>query len=138
MINIENLVEYINKKGKIFSTEEVQKLISNQNREEIEIIQASRYKYEIWDKKTSINNINAQEIIKSRKYEINQVYLIYIDDKLVYLQDHNPEKEGYVKMTKTEAKKIAQNFISQKIEIDVDNIIVSLVLQEIFKEGNDI
>ena len=60
--------------------------------------------------------------------------MVYIDNKVVYFQDHNPNKEGYEKMTKSEAEKIAEDFIQKQIEESVDNIIINKVLNEVLSE----
>lgn len=134
MINKEELLKYIQNQGKNVSIEEIEKLINEKNRDEIRTTQEKRFGYEIWDKKTFINGIDPKEILKSRNYTIDKAYLIYIDGKLVYFQDHNPNESGYVKMNKTQATKIAEDFIDKKIEETVDNIIISYVLDTILSK----
>ena len=134
MINKEELLKYIQNQGKNTSIEEIEKLINEKNRDEIKLTQEKRFSYEIWDKKTFINGIDPKEILKSRNYTIDKAYLIYIDGKLVYFQDHNPNKTGYVKMNKTQATKIAEKFIDEKIEETVDNIIINYVLETILSK----
>lgn len=134
MINKNEMLEYIKRQGKDSSLDEISELINSQNREEIYNSQSQRYRYEIWDKKSSINGVKAKTIIDSRNYTIGQVYLIYIDNKLVYFQDHNPNENGYVKMTKAEINKIAQDFIDKKINENVDNIIKDRVIQAILSK----
>lgn len=103
--------------------EEISNIIDTLNINEIEQELKKRYVLEIWDKKSPINGIDAETILKSRKYNVNSAYLIYIDNKIVFFQDHNPEKEGYIEMTKKEAKKIGENFIDKKIE---ENLIMNI------------
>ena len=134
MINKSNILEYIQNRGVKSSLEEISELISKENREKIKQIQEERFKYEIWDNKTAINGIDAKEIINSRGYTIDKAYLIYIDGNLVYFQDHNPNESGYIKMNKTQAKKIAEEFIKNKIEEYVDSIIVNKVIQTILSK----
>lgn len=134
MINKEELLKYIQNQGKNISIEEIDKLINEKNRYEIRTTQEKRFSYEIWDKKTFINGIDPKEILKSRNYTIDKAYLIYIDGKLVYFQDHNPNESGYVKMNKIQATKIAEDFIDKKIEETVDNIIISYVLDKILSK----
>ena len=110
---------------------EINKLINEQDRESILKVQTDRMRYEIWDKKSPINGITAKEIIKSRNYKIDKAYLIYIDNKLIYFQDHNPNESGYVKMNKKEAEKLAVDFINKKSEEMTDNIIVGKVIETI-------
>ena len=110
---------------------ETNKLINEQDRESILKVQTDRMRYEIWDKKSPINGITAKEIIKSRNYKIDKAYLIYIDNNLIYFQDHNPNESGYVKMNKKEAEKLAIDFINKKSEEMTDNIIVGKVIETI-------
>jgi hypothetical protein len=134
MINKENILEYVENKGVKSSLEEINSLIESQNRESIKQSQEKRFRYEIWDKKMAINGISAKDIIKSKKYTIDKAYLIYIDENIVYFQDHNPNESGYVKMNKTQATKIAEDFINNKIEENVDNIIAEKVIKEILSK----
>lgn len=134
MINKEDILEYVENKGIKSSLEEINSLIESQDRESIKQSQEKRFRYEIWDKKMAINGISAKDIIKSRKYTIDKAYLIYIDENIVYFQDHNPNESGYVKMNKTQATKIAEDFINNKIEENVDNIIAEKVIKEILSK----
>lgn len=134
MIKADNILNYLKGQGYNTNINEIKSIIENINKQDIELTQKKRFKYEIWDKKTPINGIDAKTIIKSRKYPISQVYLIYIDNVLVYFQDHNPNKEGYIKMNKKEANNIAKNFINNKIEECVDSIIIDKIIQKIISK----
>lgn len=134
MIDEKNILEYVKNKGIQSSLEEISSLIKSQDRESIEKSQEKRFRYEIWDKKMAINGISAKDVIKSREYTIDKAYLIYIDENIVYFQDHNPNESGYVKMNKTQATKIAEDFINKKIEENVDNIIIEKVINEILSK----
>lgn len=131
MINVKEILKYINSRNGESSISEINKLINEQDRESILKVQTDRMRYEIWDKKSPINGITAKEIIKSRNYKIDKAYLIYIDNNLIYFQDHNPNESGYVKMNKKEAEKLAVDFISKKSEEMTDNIIVGKVIETI-------
>lgn len=131
MINVKEILKYINSRNGESSISEINKLINEQDRESILKVQTDRMRYEIWDKKSPINGITAKEIIKSRNYKIDKAYLIYIDDNLIYFQDHNPNESGYVKMNKKEAEKLAIDFINKKSEEMTDNIIVGKVIETI-------
>lgn len=131
MVNSEQVLKYLQSKGYDIDIKTIDKLISKFNRDEVTKAQETRFRYEIWDKKSSINNVSAEDIINKKKYKIVSAYLIYIDEQLVYFQDHNPNEEGYVSMTKKEAEKIAQEFITKKVEEYVDGIIVNYILQQV-------
>lgn len=134
MINKEEILKHIKEQGKESSIDEIAELINAQDRESIYNTQNKRYRYEIWDKKSNINGVSAKDVIKSRNYTIGQAYLVYIDDALVYFQDHNPNESGYVKMTKAEADEIAKEFIDKKVNENVDNIITDKVIQTILSK----
>ncbi|MFR3182218.1 MAG: hypothetical protein ACLTPN_01165 [Clostridia bacterium] len=134
MINKEGILKYIQEKGKSVSLQEIENIINNSNREEIKETQSKRFKYEIWDKKSDINGVSAKDIIDSRNYTIGQAYLIYIDDVLVYFQDHNPNETGYVKMTKLQAEELAKKIVNEKIEEYTDEIIASNVISTILSK----
>ena len=131
MIDSEKFLKYLKSKGYEIDKKTIDKLISRLDRDKISETQAKRFRYEIWDKKSPINNVSAEDIINSRNYKIVSAYLIYVDEQLVYFQDHNPTKEGYVSMTKKEAEQIAQDFINKKIEESVDGIIVNYIIQQL-------
>ena len=131
MINVKEILKYINSRNGESSISEINKLINEQDRESILKVQTDRMRYEIWDKKSPINGITAKEIIKSRNYKIDKAYLIYIDNNLIYFQYNNPNESGYVKMNKKEAEKLAVDFINKKSEEMTDNIIVGKVIETI-------
>lgn len=135
MVDSEKILKQIQNNGGDSDIETIENLINSMDRTSIEQTQKDRFRYEIWDKKTEINGVSAQDIIKSKGYTIGSVYLIYIDNKLVYLQDHKPNESGYVKMTKAEATKIAQEFITKKIEESTDNIIINKVINTILSNN---
>ena len=134
MINQQYILEYIESKNIESSIDEIKCIIENEDRDKIARTQRNRFRYEIWDKKAPINGIDAKEIIKSREYTIDKAYIIYIDENLVYFQDHNPNESGYVKMNKTQATKLAEEFINKKIEENVDNLIAEKVIQTILSK----
>ena len=120
--------------GVNISLEKLNEIISNINIEDIKKNLTKSYRLELWDKKTPINGVDAEAILKSKSYTIGSVYLIYIDDKLVYLQDHNPNENGYVKMTKVQAQTLGEQFIEKKIEDELNIILYDKILNEINKK----
>lgn len=134
MLDSKSILKYVQSKNKNVSLEEIDQMIKEQNREDILNTEKKRFRYEIWDKKMAINGVDAKEIIKSRDYTIGQAYIIYVDGNILYFQDHNPNEEGYVKMTKTQAKEIAEDFIQKTIELSTDNIITTRVIEKILSK----
>lgn len=134
MIDTNSILQYIIKQGKQSSIFEINNLISNIDRTPIEKAQEKRFRYEIWDKKKYINGISPKEIIRSRTYKIDKAFLVYMDNSLVYFQDHKPNEKGYVKIDKNEASSIAEDFIKERIKENVDNIIVEKVINKILSK----
>jgi hypothetical protein len=112
---------------------DLEEILNQYNIEELIKIKSNAFRLEIWDKESSINGINATTILDSRQYEIDQVYLIYVDNQLVYLQDHNPNESGFIKMTTENIKEIANKFIenkaSQLVLDDIYNTIIKKMLE---------
>lgn len=127
MIEKENILQYAARNNLKISEEDIDKALKT-NREEIINSIKDRYTYEIWDNKSPINGVNAEDIINSRSYKIGKAYLVYIDGDLVFFQDHNPEENGYEKMTKAEAERFAKQKINELIENTVDTIILNKII----------
>lgn len=134
MIDTNSILQYILQQRKTSSLDEINEIINKIDRKPIEDIQAKRFRYEVWDKKKYINGVSPKEIIKNRTYKIDKAFLIYIDDELVYFQDHKPGENGYIKMKKAEAAEAAEKFINDKIQENVDNIIAEKVINEILSK----
>lgn len=120
--------------GVNISLEEINEIISKIDTDSMKEDLKKSYKLEIWDKKSPINGVEAEIVLKSKPYEIGSVYLIYVNDKLVYLQDHNPNEGGYVKMTKAQAKTIGEQFIERRVEEELNILLYDKILNEINKK----
>lgn len=127
MIEKENILQYAKRNNLKISEKDIDEALKT-DREEIINSVKDRYTYEIWDNKSSINGVKAEDIINSRTYKICKAYLVYIDGDLVFFQDHNPEKSGYEKMTKAEAERFAKQKINELIENTVDTIILNKII----------
>ena len=127
MIEKENILQYAKRNNLKISEKDIDEALKT-DREEIINSVKDRYTYEIWDNKSSINGIKAEDIISSRTYKIGKAYLVYIDGDLVFFQDHNPEKSGYERMTKAEAERFAKQKINELIENTVDTIILNKII----------
>jgi len=115
---------------------EVRKLGSNKTLADVEAALAqydytalreqerARYRVELWDKQSSINNVPPevilQDVPKHPDGSYGEVYLIYIDGNLVYLQKHDPEQVGFVPMDANTALEKANKIVDQLVEQAVD------------------
>ena len=120
--------------GVNISLEEINEIISKIDIDNIKEDLKKSYKLEIWDKKSPINGVEAEIVLKSKPYEIGSVYLIYVNNKLVYLQDHKPNERGYVKMTKNQAKTIGEQFIERRVGEELNILLYDKILNEINKK----
>lgn len=131
MIDAKQFLRYVQSQGKNSTIDEINALIKEYDRDSAAKNERKRFKYEIWDKKSPINGVSADTIIKSRGYKISNAYLIFVDDVLIYFQDHNPNMPGYEAMKKKEAEKMAAEFIDKKVEENVDNLMASYIINRI-------
>lgn len=51
---------------------------------------AARVRWAIWDKETDINGVAPERVMARADYGGGEIYLIYIDGQLVFLQPHAP------------------------------------------------
>lgn len=99
---------------------------NNVNQEELKTELRSIFKGEVYNKSVTINGINSQTILEGLS-ENAQVYLIYINDLLVYLQKYDPFQIGNVEMT-TET---IQSIIDRHIESLVNDRLMGKVIENI-------
>ncbi|MDI6872107.1 MAG: hypothetical protein QME79_12340 [Bacillota bacterium] len=93
----------------------------------------ARYRVELWDKKSPINGMPAEQVLAARTDipQNGEVYLIYIDGKLVYFQPHPPDEGGIRAMTKDEALQIASAHVNRMVEAEAEAEIAREVLEEL-------
>lgn len=137
MIDIEAIYKKLTKDGFNIDEEKLKTFIKSIDEKKVEKEIKKQYKLKIWDKKSSINGIDAKTILDSRKYDVDSAYLIYINDTLVYFQDHNPNKEGYCPMSEEEAKSIGNNFIKSRVQEKINMQIYNNLFNIIKQEGAD-
>ena len=137
MIDIEAIYKKLTKDGFNIDEEKLKTFIKNIDEKKVEKEIKKQYKLKIWDKKSSINGIDAKTILDSRKYDVDSAYLIYINDTLVYFQDHNPNKEGYCPMSEEEAQSIGNNFIKSRVQEKINMQIYNNLFNIIKQEGAD-
>lgn len=137
MIDIEAIYKKLTKDGFNIDEEKLKTFIKSIDEKKVEKEIKKQYKLKIWDKKSSINGIDAKTILDSRKYDVDSAYLIYINDTLVYFQDHNPNKEGYCPMSEEEAQSIGNNFIKSRVQEKINMQIYNNLFNIIKQEGAD-
>ncbi|TCP59352.1 hypothetical protein EV586_101568 [Tumebacillus sp. BK434] len=87
-----------------------------------------RYRVELYDKVTQINGV-APEVIMSDVPADGEVYLIYVDGNLTFLQKHDPNQAGFAPMDAAKATEIANNAVDSMVEQAVDAAVKPQVLR---------
>jgi len=96
------------------------------NQEEVKTELKTYFRGEIYNKSSTINGIGSQTILEGLS-ENAQVYLIYIDNSVVYLQKHNPFEIGNVEMTNETVQSIIDNHINSLVNDRLMNKIIEKV-----------
>lgn len=92
----------------------------------------ARYTVEVWDKQSPINGVPAEQILQRQDLpEGGEVYLIYVDGRLLYLQPHDPFQAGIVPMTKENVLEIANKHVDQLAWQVADEKIFEAVLEKL-------
>lgn len=114
---------------------DVETALAQYNYEELRAQERTRYRVELWDKQTSINGVAPEQILervpKHPDGSYGEVYLIYIDGNLVYLQPHDPEQAGFVPMTPEMALAKANKIVDALVEQAVDAYVRREVLRQL-------
>jgi len=94
-----------------------------------------RYRIELWDKVSPINGVAPEQILervpRHPDGSYGEVYLIYVDGNLVYLQPHDPKQAGLVPMDAALAQQRAQEIVDQLVEQAVDQQVRREVLRQL-------
>lgn len=74
----------------------------------------SRFRVEVWDKVTPINGMPAEKILAREDVpDDGEIYLLYVDGVLRFLQPHNPFEAGIVPMTAENVMQVANQHVDQ-------------------------
>lgn len=88
-----------------------------------------RVRSEIWDQKTPINGVSPELILARPDYAGGEIYLVYVDDHLTYLQPHKPGP-GFERIDKAEAKALADDHAAE--------IAVALATETLLTRGEEL
>jgi len=110
---------------------QVQTALNGIDRPAHEAAEQSRYRIELWDKTSPINGVPAERI-KGNDYPAGgEVYLIFVDGNLVFLQKHDPDQMGFVPMTAQSATAKAQAQIDKMVEQTIDQKVMDECLVQL-------
>jgi len=92
----------------------------------------SRFRVEVWDKVTPINGMPAEKILAREDVpDDGEIYLLYVDGVLRFLQPHNPFQAGIVPMTAENVMQVANQHVDQLAWQAADEKIFELVLEKL-------
>jgi len=92
----------------------------------------SRFRVEVWDKVTPINGMPAEKIVAREDVpDDGEIYLLYVDGVLRFLQPHNPFEAGIVPMTAENVMQVANQHVDQLAWQAADEKIFELVLEKL-------
>jgi len=93
---------------------EVETALSEVDTEAIFNAEKAKYRIEVWDKVSPINGVSASKILERTDIpEGGEVYLIYVNGQLVYLQPHDPFQAGLVALTSENVLDIANQHVDE-------------------------
>ncbi len=122
----------LNSMGVNKSLTEIDSALSQVDQQAIFEEQRARFRIEVWDRFSPINGVPAEKIIaRDDVPDDGEVYLIYIDGQLRYLQPHDPFQAGIVAMNKDNVHQIASQHIDQLAWQEADQKIFEMVIEKL-------
>lgn len=132
MISAKQAKTYLDNLGYSITIGEVNNILANINQEEIRNHQADRVTWAIWDKTSAINGVSPEGILSRPDYlEGGEIYLIYIDGVLTYLQPHHPQQAGLIQMTQDNVQTLAATHVSEIVDELTNSYIFNGVLEQV-------
>lgn len=119
MLNSLEILKEARELGSTTTLAEVDAVLAGYDYPALREAERVNYRIELYDKASPINGVPAEIILKDAPAG-GEVYLIYVNNRLVYLQTHDPEEMGFVAMSETRALEAAGTIVDNLIEQAVD------------------
>jgi hypothetical protein len=108
---------------------DIETKLSEFNQTEIFQTWRDKIRIQIWDKVSNINNATPEQVLEANPWA-DVIYLLIADDSIVFLQTHDPFKEGWVAISKNKVQSISNNHADQlALESSEGTIVQELVMQ---------
>lgn len=108
--------------GTDLTKQEIENAAANFDEEAILAERANSYEAELWDKTSPINGVDAETVLLGREDipEGGEVYLIRRrgSNQVLFFQPHEPNAEGYKKVTSENWRDIADRHIETIVQMD--------------------
>lgn len=135
MLDPINILKEARDLGSTCTLADVEAALGQIDYEALRAQERQRYEIRLWDKVSPINGVAPEQILervpKHPDGSYGEVYLIYIDGNLVYLQPHDPRQAGLVPMDAALAQQRAQEIVDQLVEQAVDQQVRREVLRQL-------
>ncbi|MCL6479375.1 MAG: hypothetical protein K6T65_13365 [Peptococcaceae bacterium] len=116
------------------SMAEIEAALATIDQEAIRNQERSRYRVEIWDRVSPINGIPAERILQRADVpEEGEIYLLYVDDQLRYLQPHDPFQAGILPMSNEDVLSIANRHIDELAMPLIEEKVFELALEKLIE-----
>ena len=119
MLNNLSILKEARELGSIKVLEDIDLLLAGYDYPALRIAERINYNIVLYDKTSEINGIPAATIM-AEDHPIDEIYLIYICDKLVYMQKYDPEQIGFVTMNAARANEAANTIVNNHLEGVID------------------
>lgn len=132
MLTKMQIFQRLNQFGITKTFSEIEAALAQVDRQAIFNQERSRFRVEVWDKISPINGVPAEKIIAREDVpDDGEMYLVYVDDHLLYFQPHDPFQAGIVAMTPENVLEIANQHIDQLAWQAADEKIFEMVLEKL-------
>lgn len=122
----------LNQMGVSKTLAEIDTVLSSIDQQAVFNEQKARFRIEVWDKVSPINGIPAEKILAREDVPPGgEIYLVYQDGKLQWLQPHDPFQAGLVPLAKDNVMAVADQHVSQIATQRADEKVFELVLEKL-------
>lgn len=92
----------------------------------------ARYRVELWDRKSPINGVPAETVLKRPDVPPEgDIYLIYIDGALRFFQPHDPDQGGMNPIPQGQGLEVGQRHVARLVEAEVDQRVLDMALAKL-------
>ena len=108
MLSAQNVVDILAARGVVVVVEDVTPLLNAIDQAAIAAEESAKISMQVWDKVSPLNGVSASAILARQDVAPDgEIYLLFRDGALLYLQPHNPGSPGIVAMTSINVNAIA-------------------------------
>ena len=108
MLSAQNVVDILAVRGVVVAVEDVAPLLNAIDQAAVATQERARISIQVWDKVSPLNGVSASAVLARQDIAPDgEIYLLFRDGALLYLQPHDPNSSGIVAMTSINVNPIA-------------------------------